>query len=273
MKKINVKAIVSALVLVLIIGVVLACVGYAMFEPNKIGTDVKAVKNVDIFDLIDDDKYNKAEKVVTEDGTTFTVDKKNIVEIELDISFSDLEVLPTDSDVFTITSEKSFLDVIVDEAEGQIEITEDEKNNKWFNVNLNTDISNTVVIEVPKSFVGNIEIDNGFGSVDVYDLDVNKLDVTNDFGSIYLKNITAKTEIDCSIDFGDLEIENIFAPNLEFSAEFGTLSGTIDGNEDDFRINKSNDFGSSTLDTKKDGKYMLSTTCAFGSADITFTQN
>ena len=146
---------------------------------------------------------------------------------------------------------------------------------------------------------GDIDISNGtFGALDVSssygDIDIENVNVkdgnsviTNSSGDVDVSN-SAFQSLECSLDYGDIELEDtvsnmvvtnqkgnikferISGADLSFECSYGDIKGNISGNESDYVISASTDFGDCNLSPKTDGIYKLKAYSDKGDISINF---
>lgn len=133
--------------------------------------------------------------------------------------------------------------------------------------------NNTGSIIINNTVVKTIsEIKNNTGSIKLDKLITNILNVENDTGSIKINNVVSQNKISAENDTGSIKIENIVSDDIELKNDTGSIKGTIKGNENEYLINSKSDLGSNNLYNSKYGEKKLKVKTDTGSINIEFVE-
>ena len=153
---------------------------------------------------------------------------------------------------------------------------------------LDSDCGNILLdgVEVEKA----LSVQNDAGEIDLRAVSAGTLSVENDCGSVTLQDVTAESvEVEC--DLGEIEVANVFAANrlcldndcgdiqlsgvsagksIELSCSLGSISGWLNGAEEDYRIRAKVDLGECNLPQSSQGGIALNVDVDCGSVALSF---
>lgn len=111
------------------------------------------------------------------------------------------------------------------------------------------------------------------GSVGVADSDFTALAVDNDMGDVTLVSTQVSGAASCTVNMGSIDLDAFASPDITLSADFGNVTGTIAGRQEEYQITVDTDMGSSNLaDQMTGGPNTLEVTTNMGNIELTFEE-
>ncbi len=143
---------------------------------------------------------------------------------------------------------------------------------------------------------GKLEVENDNGSVTIKETSFSEGDISLSFGSLTLgergeetgckslstsvkhgsttlSRITAAEELSVRSEFGSIQLFRVFSEKLDLENQNGQISGTIQGREEDFRIEADTEFGNCSLSPRSQGRYSLKARNEFGDIRLSFLED
>lgn len=222
---------------------------------------------------------------------------EKIKEINIDTDCDDIIIMPVsrnDINIRYITGGKRQYEINAENGVLTINHTTDRsKRVKWFDyINFDFGLDREMVIEVPRDFEADIDIESNYGDIKISDIkgslsanldcgnfeingcEFSSLECQNDYGDIEISRVTSKEirldnncgdielndvsgNITAGCDLGDIEFEYVSGDNLDFAVDCGDIEGIIRG--------KKYDYG-------EGGTKQLKTKTNFGDIEIRFTE-
>lgn len=156
--------------------------------------------------------------------------------------------------------------------------------------------SSKIIIVLPKKDYDNLALKNSLGSIDVNDVTVNNMDISNNVGEIKMYNSEAKLNSDIDNNVGSIQIKNSTLENLDIDNDVGstdiincTLTGNtsvttsigavvmkLDGDIDDYSIKSDSEMGKIRINGEKGSRisktaiYVMELESDIGSIKVKF---
>ncbi|MEG2354134.1 MAG: DUF4097 family beta strand repeat-containing protein [Clostridium sp.] len=181
---------------IVIVGLITTFIGAASmdFDLNIILT------NGDIENI----EYKEVEK-------TYSPLEEKISVIDLNVIARSVEIVPSIEDKIKVTfSMDHFTSEVKNGILDVTEIKSKTDSRKWYNVfNFNNEIITGIKIEVPETFIGDIDIVNSYGNVQIKDISgIRNIVSNNNSGNINLSNIKLSGLLTLSTKYGNIKILN-----------------------------------------------------------------
>ena len=116
------------------------------------------------------------------------------------------------------------------------------------------------------------DLTSNFGSIELYHTEGGLLNIQNDNGEVDLHGVSLNNQISVKSNFGSIRCDRVFAPDMYFSSDNGSIKGTIDGKESDFDILFTADVGSGSYSARGNGNYSIEAKTNFGSIELDFSE-
>lgn len=157
-------------------------------------------------------------------------------------------------------------DVEVDQAQGALELT----NCTGGNLTTENDLGDTKLADCAYQTGG---ITGSSGQIRVTDSQFESLQVENDLGDCAFKKVTVEGAVHCETGMGNVETDRFVSPDIVLTTDAGSVTGTIQGKQEEYQISVNTDLGNSNLqDQLTGGPYRLEVSTGMGEIDLEFTQ-
>lgn len=247
-----------------------------------------AVISVTAMKLMSVTAMNSAERITKE-----ITEKVSNIDISSDIG--NINILTADTDKITLdyfTSDNRKYEMKTENNTLSLKYLPYNRSSlKWYDYFINLDFHPKqyydITLTIPKTFSANIALDAKYGDINISNVNGN-INAVNSCGDIKIVNGNFSA-LDCRIDFGDIEIEQITADHINLSGDCGDIEfdrinsshitlenncgdieGTISGSESEYKINGHTRFGDNNISNRTDGEKVLDIKNDFGDIDIQF---
>lgn len=163
---------------------------------------------------------------------TTMVSEQNIdpfTRVDIYTSFGDVEFIESDTFGLEVTSSRKSEDVYYTNKDGKltVKIKADQKQIMFFDFSAilnffnNDNFDESIKVYIPKATTfEDVNITCSAGTIDVADFNTDKFTINNDFGSLDMQNINAKT-FDIKMSSGKLTAANITTDTFKYDNDFG----------------------------------------------------
>lgn len=191
------------------------------------------VKDVKAF-FTDSYKYELQEQIKITD---------NITSIKLNIQTKSIKINAHEEDFITIDHYKKEKETWTITHENGILNVSQKDNWSFFNISFgfSSEEKNTLIVNIPKNQLYNLDIINTTGSVTINDLTLKNLNLKLDTGSIKLTNISVNDSFSLKTVTGNISLKDITAKTVAAKTETGNINITnLSANELKTTINTGN---------------------------------
>jgi len=199
--------------------------------------------------------YTRFRDIYLGDPVSYEKDiDKNISEIDIDVSFLNIDIKHGDKLKITADEVPEKLLPDIDISNKKLSVTDKDFNLRLKDKDLqlgsiNDEFVGTFTIYIPDTEFKEVNIDSAFSSLEISELNADKIDIECSFGEYILKDSKcSKLEFECS--FGDSSISDTDCRTADFANSFGNFdaeslkishSGYIANSFGDMNINLSGD--------------------------------
>lgn len=160
--------------------------------------------------------YEKADTVIIDD----MVNELNIdvVSKNIKITIHEFDYVMIDyyqligKDNFSVQLENSIINIL------------EKPVKKWVNFQITKKEVKEVDIKLPKDAHINLNINNITGTINLSEINFNKLNIINNTGNIYIKDIEVVEDLIVKVDTGNINMENIQSKNINVKTETGRIN-------------------------------------------------
>lgn len=192
--------------------------------------------------------------------------------VKINISVAKLTIKSTDGDKLTVVSRgnEKYGKIKVSSSGNKITIA-DEDRNVWPGISgPHGNVNRTVVIEIPKTFKGDMDITSGVGATTIEDISFKKVTIDGGVGSIDINNITFE-DLKLKQGVGAVHMTlNKIEGDLQYEGGVGAADITIPDNSP-VNIKTQSGLGKCNVSAKtsSEGKYEFDLTSGIGEISVT----
>lgn len=159
--------------------------------------------------------------------------------INIDTSFTELEIIKSDNNRAVIYSSESNVPTVnIKNDTLQVKSTSNSFAIEFLNFNVK---ALKIKLYVNNEMIKKMVIQNSFGSVTSNEINVEKVEIDNNFGDTVVKNINKELRINNS--FGNVKVNTNNLELINIDNSFGTVTSKINDSEINYDIDSSDSFG------------------------------
>lgn len=153
---------------------------------------------------------------------TFSAD--SISNIQIDSYHSEINILPSKDGKLHVAYEENDeypIEVTADSSILRLKRAAQSFRFNWFD--FNSDISVPITIEVPKAYLGKLEVDNAYGNIAVHDAVYQDITINNEHGNVNLANLKMDSLI-LDVSYGSISMNDVKCKReLRLTSEHGDI--------------------------------------------------
>lgn len=225
------------------IGLIIVIIGFCIsfFALVISGFDIKKVGNIDSYIYKTSEDFSFEDLEINSDSN-LSVEIELSDDDELKIQYSDSNKVSVD---FELDGDKLIINY--DYSIG-------------FKISLYS-VNPTLKIELPESFIGDIEITSKNGAIDIEDININNLVVNCSNSAISVSDVVAK-QVYVSTSNSAINVNDIVCPDISLKTNNGVIRVDIIGDKSDYTIDVEHNNGYCNINDQESnvGKYLYVST-------------